>query len=340
MGIMQSPSKAGGVEHALTRDGIELPVLDVTNPRFAVKEDPASLQALHEAFKQNERQRRFIPDFLMRLMIRSAARKSLLMHALFGSDAEYLDGISTYVMKLGPENLVPPYASPMDKKFAASPHVTFLRLRTQQVASLLAEGLATEIMADGQAPLHLINIGGGPAIDSLNALLLLARLKDTLAGRKVVIDVLDLDEKGVWFGRNALAVMMQDGNRLAGLDIAFSHHSYDWNDPAPLRDLVERAVSQGAIVAASSEGALFEYGSDEAIVANLKALRAARFVVGSVTRADEARRRLMSGSRLKLIMRGLEIFEPLAAAAGFAIAQTRPSVWSDQILLRPKREDR
>ena len=76
-------------------------------------------------------------------------------------------------MKLGAANLPPPYDSPMDKRMASSAHLTLLRLRTQQVARLLADGLAADLANAGAAPLHLVNIAGGPAIDSMNALILL-----------------------------------------------------------------------------------------------------------------------------------------------------------------------
>ena len=112
------------------------------------------------------------------------------------------------------------------------------------------------------------------------------------------------------------------------------HHPYDWNDTAALESLI--AQQSGAIIAASSEGALFEYGSDAAIVANLKALRAgARRVAGSVTGADEARRRTIAQTRFKLIPRGIEGFAPLAQAAGFRIAGVETAHISDQVLLHP-----
>jgi hypothetical protein len=59
---------------AKTREGYDLPVIDVTNPRFAVPDGP-NARALHNAFLAGEWRRRFIPPFIMRLMLRSAARK-------------------------------------------------------------------------------------------------------------------------------------------------------------------------------------------------------------------------------------------------------------------------
>lgn len=323
---------------ARTREDHDLPVIDVTDPRFAVPDDPAAAQALYRAFVAGEWRRSFIPKFIMRAMLRRAARESRLVHAIFASDAGYLDGMSTYVMKLGPDNLVPPYDTPVDRRLAASPHVPLLRLRMQQIAHLIAEGLVAHLGAVSGAPLHLINIGGGPALDSVNALILLRRDRADLLRRPVVIHVLDSGTDGPFFGANAFEAMKADGRPLQGLDVAWQRHDYDWNVPAPLARLVRDIASAGGIIAASSEGALFEYGSDEAIVANLEALRrdgaGARLVAGSVTRDDKTRRRMIAETQFKLIPRGLAGFAPLAARAGFAIARVEPAWLSDQVLLR------
>lgn len=322
--------------YAQTRDGCVLPVIDVTHSRFAVPDDPAALSDLIEASVSEEQRRRLVPNFMMRLMVKSLAKRSLLARAMFGSDATFLDGLSTYVMKLGPDNLPPPYDGPADKRFAASAHLTLLRLRSQQTARLLADGLSDDLTADG-APLHLINIAGGPAIDSINALILLKRERPELLTRKIAITVLDQDDAGAFFGANALAAMKSEGQPLAGLDVTFDHRPYDWNQPEPMKRLVGELNASGAVIAVSSEGGLFEYGSDDAIVDNLKALRAGavRLVAGSVTRDDERRRRMIAVSGFKLVPRGLHGFAPLAERGGFAIARAEPIHFSDQVALRP-----
>ena len=337
-----SPRQSDGLIFAKTHEGIDLPVIDLTHPRFAVPVDPAAVRGLHDAFVEDERRRRRIPKFIMRMMLRSAARKSRLVGAMFSSDTGFLDGLSTYVMKLGADNLVPPYDTPVDRRLAASPHVTLLRLRMQQIAHLVAEGIADHLAAAGAAaPLSLINIGGGPALDSINALILLRRARPDLMSRPVAIEVLDASRDGAFFGANALAALQAAHGPLAGLDIGMRHQDYDWNWPAALERLVENLISTGTVIAASSEGALFEYGSDQAIVANLRALHAngsgVRLVAGSVTCADESRRRMIAQSRFKLIPRGIEGFAPLAAQAGFRIAEVASAGLSDQVLLRPVR---
>ncbi len=189
------------------------------------------------------------------------------------------------------------------------------------------------------APLALLNIAGGPAIDSINALIILARKAPGLLARPITIQVLDLDETGPSFGGNALTELKAAGGPLEGIDVTLEYIPYDWNDVAPLSGLVGQHVSRGAIVIASSEGGLFEYGSDEAIIANLKALGAdgagARCVVGSVTRADEARARLIGSSQFSVIPRGISGFAPLAASAGYRISEVRSTVWSDQVSMVP-----
>jgi hypothetical protein len=324
---------------AKTRDGHDLPVIDVTDPRFAVADDPAATRALYDAFIAGERRRGRIPRFIMRAMLRRAARESLLVRAMFASDAGYLDGMTTYLMKLGADNMVPPYDTPTDRRLAASPHVTLMRLRMQQTARLLADGLVEQLAATPGAPLHLINIGGGPALDSINALVLLRRDRPDQMARSVVVHVLDSSTDGPFFGANALEALRAHDRPLHGLDVAWMPHDYDWNTPAALARLVGDLADAGSVIAASSEGALFEYGGDDAIVANLAALRAdgagARLVAGSVTRHDEARQRMIEETRFRLIPRGLAGFAPLATRAGFAIAKAEPAWLSDQVLLRP-----
>lgn len=322
--------------HALTRDGVSLPVIDVTDPRFAVPDDDTGLARVFAQAAAETRRYRRMPSFIMRFLMRRAARQSLILRALFGGDASFLDGTTTYVMKLGADNLPPPYDSPADRRVAASTPLILLRLRTQQVAKLLAGGVDAALASTPEAPLHLINIAGGPAVDSMNALILL-RQRGADLNRPIVIHVLDGDDAGPFFGHNALGALMQSGAPLSGLAIEFDHRHYDWNDTTPLAALLREARTAGAIVAASSEGGLFEYGSDDAIVANLKALRAANVcaVAGSVTSSDAAHRRNIATSRFKLYPRGLAGFAPLAARGGWQIARSEPAQLSDQVWLSP-----
>jgi len=61
----------------------------------------------------------------------------------------------------------------------------------------------------------------------------------------------------------------------------------------------------------------------------------ARIVIGSVTRADGIRQRMIAQSGVRLVPRGLAGFAPLAARAGFAMVRSENAWLSDQVLLRP-----
>jgi len=197
-----------------TPDGLDLPVIDFTNPRFWVADDVRSFEAQQDAFLEWDRSRRRLPKFMMRFLLRRAAKRSRLLRALFQSETGYLDSISTYVLKLGADNLPPGFDSPVDKRVAASLHVVLMRLRMQQVAKLVADALAPALSADATAPLHLINIAGGPALDSLNTLLMLNRDRPDLLKRPILIHVLDAQAEGPSFGANALNALRQTGGPL------------------------------------------------------------------------------------------------------------------------------
>lgn len=321
---------------ATTASGVSLPVIDVTDPRFRVPADPESLARRCAMFSEWARERQRLPKFVTRLLIRLASRRSRLLQALFQSGDSYLDGISTYVMKLGEGNLPPGFDSPIDRKIAASPHVPMLRLRMQQIAKLLAQALVELLERNAVAPLHFVNIAGGPALDSINTMILLRQIHRPLLDRQIVVHVLDSRSEGAAFGAKALAALQAADAPLHGLAVDFNHRPYDWNDTGPLVALLAELRQSGAIMAASSEGGLFEYGTDEAITANLAVLSRARvpLVAGSVTGSSDIRKRMIAETNFRLFPRGIEGFAPLAARAGYEIAASAPAMLSDQVLMR------
>jgi hypothetical protein len=336
---MQSHLATGdsrAVAFATTADGLRLPVIDVTHPAFAVPDDPASLAARRDAFLAWDRRNRRMPTIVTRLLMRLAARRSPLLRNILASDNGYLDSITTYMLKLGADHLPPGFDGPVDREVAAAPRLALVRLRMQQIARLLADAVLAPLAEAPGAPLHLVNIGGGPALDSINALIMLARAQPTLIHRPIVVQVFDAQQAGPTFGARALLALTAPGGVLHGLKVQFLHHAYDWNDTAPLARLLVGLAARGANIAASSEGGLFEYGADEAVVANLTALAraGAPIVAGSVTSSSEIRKRMIGQTRFRLFARGLEGFAPLAERSGYAIAESRPAVMSEQVLLR------
>ena len=257
---MQSHLPAGdsrAVVFATTADGLTLPVIDVTHPAFAVSDDPASLAARRDAFLAWDRRNRRIPWIVTWLLMRLAAQRSLLLRKIMASDNEYLDSISTYLFKLGTDHLPPGFDGPADRRVAAAPHMALVRLRMQQIALLLAEALLAPLADAPHAPLHLVNIAGGPALDSISALIMLARAHATLIRRPIMIHVFDAQQDGPTFGARALLALTAPPGPLHGIEVEFQHHPYDWNYTVPLARLLAGLAASGAIIAASAEGGLF-----------------------------------------------------------------------------------
>jgi hypothetical protein len=339
VGSASESAPKAGLLLAKTAEGLEVPVIDLTAPRFALDRSGSTALAKVPAYIAAEK-RPALPRWLKRAFVTLASRQSFLLRAMLASESGYVTGLATYLLKLGPDNLISPFDSPLDKKVAGSLPAEAIRVRLAQCAYLLAEALEPQLAAMSQGTLHLINIGGGPAMDSLNALLILHRTAPALlVGRQVRIHVLDSDQKGPAFGHNALAALMAPGGPLAGYDVTLSLVAFDWHDPAPLEALLAQLAARPSIIAASSEGALFEYGDDGSIVGCLKALRdgtpPGSIVVGSVTRDDEATRLLNAGNRdFKTVPRGVAAFRLLAEKAGYTLVQSEPAPFSDQVLLR------
>jgi hypothetical protein len=305
------------VHYVLTGDGLELPIVDITNPVFHA--DDANQAALVEDFVRSA------PDPWLARVLRRLALPILLSGSRIGaeirrSEGTYLSGMGTYFMKLGPSQLGA-WAKPIDRKIAQSLPALAVRWRLRDMAELLA------IAMDGSTrTIRLVNIGGGPAMDSLNAIL----LRNSL-GRAIEICVLDSDASGPAFGARALESWKRPGAPLDGVDVSFRHLPYDWNDPGSLASAIDGDVD----VIVSSEGALFEYGTDDAIGRNLEILRPrALAVVGSVTRADEPMQVMKRRSAAATIPRGLDAFRVLAKKSGFEIDRVIERPFSDHVLLR------
>ena len=314
---------------AATPNGTRLPVIDVSLPDFAVPTDRVEIDALEAQALAEERGRGPLQRFALRLILKAIARQSKLVAALQAADTGFLSGIATYVMKLGPANLMAPYNTEIDKRIAATPIVQAMRIRLAQVAGLLAQGLAP-LLAGNTHPLVILEIAGGPSADALNALIDLNR-QGLLAGRTAQIVDYDLDREGPGFAANMLAAL-QTGP-LAGRDISLTLVPGNWSDTVALAKVLAGIPSE-AIVAATSEGGLFEYGSDSDIVGVLNTLRSRIDVItGSVTRNAEINRLMRLHSRLKTIPRGLSRFAGLIAPAGYRVVQSHSAILSDQVLL-------
>jgi hypothetical protein len=331
-------SKKAGLAYAFTNEGVELPVIDVTHPEFEVVLGEAEIAVQTSAYQELEKRRARLPLFLRRLMFRYYARKSILLQGMVEARKSFLSGMNTYLLKLGAANLGAAYSRPLDRYVAGSFPALIIRLRTQNTSKLLASGIERGLRAAPSAPLHLVNIAGGPSADSLNALIITRKASPTLLdNRRIVIHVLDLEKDAPDFGRRALESLQAAGSALEGLDIAFIHIAYDWGKPAILRSLLREFGAGPSVAAVSTEGGLFEYGTDSDILSNLEVLRdhapPGLFVVGSVTRDDDPNRLLHGTNLIPIKPRGLKIFTALVKRAGWSVETAVERPFSDVVRL-------
>lgn len=329
-------NKRPGVSYAVTSDGVELPVVDVTHRAFAVSVSESEQQALIRKFLADPQPFALLPKFIRNRLLQFFLRGSVLSKGIRASEGSFMSGMDTYLLKLGPD-MLGAHATPIDRRIAGSLPSLSVRLRLQDVAQLMADVLRVSLSCQPRRPLHFINIAGGPAIDALNALILIKKNDPVaLTERPVRIDVLDLDEAGPKFGEAALSALSGHEAPLQGTQIAFRHIRYDWSNPADLRSVLEEARARNSIVIGSSEGGLFEYGTDEQIQGNLEALRGSlECFIGSVTRADEPMQRLKEMSSAATRPRGLAVFRELARGAGWEVARFVERPLSDQVVLTP-----
>jgi hypothetical protein len=316
-------------------NGSTLPVVDVTHPDFMIDMDQLDLEAMC---------RRFVDDSAARQevlpSVRDALQRSTLGRGLMAASGTFLNGMTTYLLKLGPDNLGD-WATPIDRNIAASFPALVARLRLQDIVRLLADGTLNVLAQAPRRRLRFINIGGGTAADSWNALLWLnAERPGLLNARSITITLLDIDRDGAAFGASAVNALRAANGPLETVDVSLHHIEYDWADPGRLAaELVDVRRSRAAC-AVSSEGGLFEYGSDVAIEANLECLRAVTaddaFVVGSVTRDGEATRAAQRGSGAATRARTLAQFDFLCDRAGWQIQRVieRPFSYNVRLVKR------
>jgi hypothetical protein len=323
------------VLYATTEEGVRTAVIDVTHPAFTVTVTESELAAMAEQYILEAGQQREVPE-----AVREALRNSTLGRALMAASGTFLDGMTTYRLKLGPENLGEG-ASPIDRRIAASFPAFTARLRLQDMAILMAEGLVRTLAIEPHRGGCLINIAGGAGADSWNALIhLYGEKAGLLTGKNIEIAILDLDARGAAFGVRASEALCAPGAPLSGLDVSLQYLSYEWSDTSRLRKVLEGLNAREAACGISSEGGLFEYGSDEEIVSNLRALHAGTspdaIVVGSVTRDGALVRASLIASRVATRPRTMEGFRGLCEEAGWRVERVIERPFSYHVRLVKK----
>ena len=308
-----------GILYATTDDGATLPIIDVTHPAFAVSVSEDELANQTAQFVADAPKRANMPPEII-----EALKRSKLGSGLMSATGSFLTGLNTYLFKLGPTQFGEDEY--MDRAIAASLPALAIRVRLQDMARFLSDGLATILPGDARRPIAFINIAGGPASDVWNALIHLQNAHPhLLSGREIHINVLDLDSQGPSFGRRALETLCGTEAPLCGLKIQHQHLSYNWSQTERLPEILSTLGANQSACAISSEGGLFEYGSDEQIIANLLQIHAGTppdaFITGTVTRDSDVIQAAHGNSTIKVRPRTLESFRKLAEAGGWSIQQ-------------------
>lgn len=334
-----TPIRKPGICYAQTVNGQELPVIDVTNPAFFLA-PPSDTEMATVIQKDAAEQEQFnrMPAFLRKPILWLMSRRSLLMRGVMGAHGTFLTGMNTYLMKLGPDNLGQGF-NQLDRLLASSIPAISLRLRLQEIVRLMAESLGPVLAAHPGRDFRLINIAGGPSLDSINLLVRLHRdHPQLLPGRLIRIHVLDLESAGPVFGGRALLALQAPGEPLAGLNITLEYTPYQWAEPQRLQSYLESLELRDAIVATSSEGGLFDYGTDSQITGHLKILHAMTpehaVVAATTTPTEGLGSAFNQTSGAKTISRTREAFAELAAKAGWVISEFAKLLMNDVSVLK------
>jgi hypothetical protein len=319
-------------------NGQELPIIDVTNPAFSPA-PPSETEMATFVQKSAAEQERFnrMPAFMRKPILWLMSRQSVLMRGLMGADGTFLSAMNTYLMKLGPDNLGQGF-SQMDRALVSSIPAMSLRLRLKELVRLMADAVAPVLTAQPGRPFDLINIAGGPCMDSINLLLLLYRDRSNiLSGRSIRIHALDLESPGPVFGSRALQALQAPGAPLEGLQITMEYTPYQWAESQRLQTYLEKMNLRESVVTAASEGGLFDYGTDAEICGHLRILHAMTpdqaVVAATTTPIDGPGRAFNQTSGARTISRPREAFAELAAKAGWKISGFAKVFMNDVLVL-------
>ena len=264
-------NKLPGLSYVFTSNGIELPVLDITHPEFISSIDENRLKKLLPYIEKNAERNanKFnkIPTFIKNYFI----KHSFAMAELLQNESSFATGISTLMMKLGPNLIGKGKKRFWDRSVAKGFGSLVIRMRARDIGNCLAEMMLPIINKFPSKNICFINIAGGSASDSINALFLILKENPLLLkNKKIEINVLDIDTYGPSFAGQCIKELKSPGNKFCDLDISLRHIPYDWNNIQKLSELLLERKEWLQIC--SSEGGLFEYCSDDIIINNLNTI--------------------------------------------------------------------
>ena len=257
---MMKANQEQHIPYAVFENETQFPILDITHPLFkaSINEQAYHLNCLKSARSIESLKK--MPRFIQNIFVKMSS-----------VDNSYLSGMRTLMYKLGPELSRGIKLGFRDKWAVKQTSFMGLRIRLRDLCRHQSKILQPQLKQFPERNLCFFNIAGGAATDSINTLILIQESDpELLKGRKIEINILDIDTYGPNFAKRCIDVLKQPGERFYGLDITLNIIHYDWSQPEELLKLsLERA---GWIQFCSSEGGLFEYGSDSDIIENLNHL--------------------------------------------------------------------
>lgn len=269
MNTIPEKNKVPGLSYVYTACGLELPVLDITHPLFITSINEESLEELCKESAQKAKSMKEMPDAQKKMILET----SYIFGRYFNKDPHptYLSGMSTYMLKLGPNLIGGGEERNIDRMIATGVVSVAARMRLRDICRQQVNALVPQLTTSPGKELCLINIAGGAAADSINTLILvLEENQSLLKNRKIEINVFDIDSDSPDFAGRCIEALKAPGGHFHGLDISFNHIKYNWADT---RDLIDfPAKKRDRILTGTSEGGLFEYAGDEEIKNNLDAL--------------------------------------------------------------------
>jgi hypothetical protein len=271
--LFKIKNKIPELSYVFTSNGIELPVLDIAHPYFVSCTDEETLKKLlpyvEKNAEKNAEKFNKLPAFIKRFFINHSFAMAELLQV--ERQNEFASGITTIMMKLGPKLIGKGKKRFLDRQMNKGFGALLIRMRARDISKCQAEALMPLLIKSHGKDLCFINIAGGAASDSINALFLIQNMDSAiLKDRKIEINVLDIDTFGPSFAESSITALKAPGGRFNDLNISFRHIHYDWNSTEKLKELL--AERKEWLQICSSEGGLFEYCSDDVIMQNLNIL--------------------------------------------------------------------
>jgi hypothetical protein len=264
-------NKLPGLSYVFTMNQVELPVLDITHPEFISSLDEDKLKKMLPYVERNAEKNADKFNNIPKSIKKYFARHSFAMAELLQTESSFASGISTLMMKLGPNLIGKGRNRFWDRQVTKGFGSLVIRMRARDISICQAQAAIPLLAESHGKDICFINIAGGSSCDSINALFLIQQEDPALLkNRRIEINVLDIDNDGPAFAERCIAALKAPGGRFNDLDISIRHIPYDWNHTGKLEELL--SARKEWLQICSSEGGLFEYGSDDVISMNLSVL--------------------------------------------------------------------